>query len=961
MGIGAISRLNLISKAVLQDGGPTAEKKKAEDSRPLSGTFIAPPCAAACEMTETEKHVYQLAITTPGAQTSSLEPPEVNLSSIIICVKVISTEHITAYFDGSTLLASESFLQGKSDENIQTAIREAIIAHLWEQYQETKETDDPNLKDDLIMSCYSLFNAGFIDIYLSLIMDLLSFDLTENDREFFEAQVFTSDAETIKQAILSKNLELIDRYLALYNEIKGKPKDSQLIARRQLEAAGSILRTLAIYTDTPINDLDTKAIEYLSTKQPELYQKALRLASNKNNEQILKVCCDLQSQPPLDLKAFLEGQFLVKIIWLKHFNKASFSSFQTDIFFNENKDFHPILKPIYLLQLDYQSHPDAIIRASSYKALNEYLSASLIPSLRSLPKDEQNKLRAQTLFSLNRCFLAGIIELKDLEYWKLRLSWPNMPEKELDLLYQVTQSQEYKENNTSKQLDGIGLKAYSADFKQALSYLLITDPENQPTNVLIQNIRQLSSLKLEYEETLDKAYEAFQAGKKDQFDKLWEKAGIISKKAESLRLAVLMQLANHYQSWQNYFINDDDITALGLGHLFVTVKNQKPEDLSTLAKDYVKIATKNKIAGKTTDTRKTLRDLVIDDYRMGEYAQSSLFSISWNLHARLEKVKAILTPKRLDAIKTYAQKYNIDANLLAAIIICEQRDQTNLENSTDLLGGIMGYNTSIGLGQMSIATARSLFPDLFRNASDLEVTNKLFDEGFNIGATAKYIQKLQEDGKNSLKRKPTIAEIGSRYTSTLYDSQHPWGKFVEMTYYELSISGMIDGSPSTSHYVEYRASLNSNEVSQLSFIEGVKSRQTGLEQNIPKSSQFYKYWGKVLKELLGVKIEDLPLSDQICNSKLLTEFDYFLGYYIYTKTLLNDLQSQLDQLIPYETIDPSVGPLINQYLYAISELSKCEKSFLDNNSGTGVAAYLQISSYYFYTILPEFEKFRPNL
>ncbi|MCA8933330.1 MAG: DUF4157 domain-containing protein, partial [Rhodospirillaceae bacterium] len=73
-------------------------------------------------------------------------------------------------------------------------------------------------------------------------------------------------------------------------------------------------------------------------------------------------------------------------------------------------------------------------------------------------------------------------------------------------------------------------------------------------------------------------------------------------------------------------------------------------------------------------------------------------------------------PTRADIAKLAGKKHNLEPALIAGFILAEQRDQSKNEDAAELLGAlsIMEGNTSIGLGQVLVSTARKseLFRDL---------------------------------------------------------------------------------------------------------------------------------------------------------------------------------------------------------------------------------------------------------
>jgi len=108
-------------------------------------------------------------------------------------------------------------------------------------------------------------------------------------------------------------------------------------------------------------------------------------------------------------------------------------------------------------------------------------------------------------------------------------------------------------------------------------------------------------------------------------------------------------------------------------------------------------------------------------------------------------------PGRSDMVMLAAAQYNLDPSTLAAFILAEQRDQSRNEDAKDLIAATSAKkaNTSIGLGQVVVSTARrnDLFSDLLspgtrgRLAHD-QIARLLDSDEFNIFAVAKYIRQV---------------------------------------------------------------------------------------------------------------------------------------------------------------------------------------------------------------------------
>ncbi len=195
------------------------------------------------------------------------------------------------------------------------------------------------------------------------------------------------------------------------------------------------------------------------------------------------------------------------------------------------------------------------------------------------------------------------------------------------------------------------------------------------------------------------------------------------------------------------------------------------------------------------------------------------------------------SPSRTDVIRAAATKHNLDPRMVAAIILAEQRDQSQLEDAKDYTAAtsVKQATTSIRLGQVVISTAQR--NDLFSDLIDAETKSKLShndyarllaDDTVNIFATAKYIRsvadkaaaaappEVQSRFKNyfpgvdfgkfkensSTWSQANIQALGSEYTSAAWDVPKPekkppfvaspgWGYFVGEAYKDVSASGIF--------------------------------------------------------------------------------------------------------------------------------------------------------------------------
>lgn len=158
--------------------------------------------------------------------------------------------------------------------------------------------------------------------------------------------------------------------------------------------------------------------------------------------------------------------------------------------------------------------------------------------------------------------------------------------------------------------------------------------------------------------------------------------------------------------------------------------------------------------------------------------------------------------------------HDLQPELIAAVILAEQRDQSRNEDAKDYIGAtsLMQVNTSIGLGQIVVSTARSndLFADILSSAvrsrlSHNSIATLLASDEFNIFATARYIRIVANAASgisistlpNTLSSFPginmsgyalhsrhwpvdNVRALASEYTSRAWDDRLvvAWGDFV---------------------------------------------------------------------------------------------------------------------------------------------------------------------------------------
>jgi hypothetical protein len=183
-------------------------------------------------------------------------------------------------------------------------------------------------------------------------------------------------------------------------------------------------------------------------------------------------------------------------------------------------------------------------------------------------------------------------------------------------------------------------------------------------------------------------------------------------------------------------------------------------------------------------------------------------------------------PSRAVILRLAGRIHNLEPELIAGFILAEQRDQSRNEDAKDYVAATsaMQANTSIGLGQVVISTARreDLFSDLLTSATRSALSHDhiamlLASDEFNIFAVAKYIRLTANRGARrvpaSLPRtvaaypglnfglysqhssrwpSANIAALGSEYTSSPWDDRVTgWGGFVLEAYRDVRASGSL--------------------------------------------------------------------------------------------------------------------------------------------------------------------------
>lgn len=182
-------------------------------------------------------------------------------------------------------------------------------------------------------------------------------------------------------------------------------------------------------------------------------------------------------------------------------------------------------------------------------------------------------------------------------------------------------------------------------------------------------------------------------------------------------------------------------------------------------------------------------------------------------------------PSRADVMALAAAHHRLHPALLAAFILAEQRDQTRNEDAKDLIAArsFLRGNTSIGLGQIVVSTARReesfsdlLSPSFRATLNHARIALLLTSDELNIFGVAKYLRTVANRAAGlfpaslpnttsnysglSLARyadhsaawpDDNIRALGSEYTSTAWDDQlsAAWGEFVFQAYRDVASSG----------------------------------------------------------------------------------------------------------------------------------------------------------------------------
>jgi hypothetical protein len=189
-------------------------------------------------------------------------------------------------------------------------------------------------------------------------------------------------------------------------------------------------------------------------------------------------------------------------------------------------------------------------------------------------------------------------------------------------------------------------------------------------------------------------------------------------------------------------------------------------------------------------------------------------------------------PTRLQVVRTAAAAHRLEPELVAAIILAEQRDQSVREDAADYQGAAVGgRSSSIGLGQVTVTTARreNLFADLVSPSmqrwlgtttptTTTAIAGLLSSDEFNIFAVARYLRIVADrgarlniatlpntrtwvgaidmslyGGHSSTWTEDHVRLIGSEYTSTPWDDVlvEGWGEFVREAYRDVKRAALF--------------------------------------------------------------------------------------------------------------------------------------------------------------------------
>ena len=176
-------------------------------------------------------------------------------------------------------------------------------------------------------------------------------------------------------------------------------------------------------------------------------------------------------------------------------------------------------------------------------------------------------------------------------------------------------------------------------------------------------------------------------------------------------------------------------------------------------------------------------------------------------------------PSRREVIASAAEAYKLTPEIITALLMSEQLDQSQNEDAADLQGAtnsLKPQNTSIGLGQVVVSTAQKhkLFSKLLKTTTTNTLSHNavaylLASDEFNIFAVANYIRIVADAGSKvdikslprtkaeypninmpiyashaSLWPEDNIAALASEYTSRAWDDSLVllWGNLTRTTH-----------------------------------------------------------------------------------------------------------------------------------------------------------------------------------
>lgn len=585
---------------------------------------------------------------------------------------------------------------------------------------------------------------------------------------------------------------LVTKETALYNSINGKPSNEQLIKRHDLQTTFNVLSNLAEFYGITEQDIIKIYGRELILKNPGLNEEVKMLVKGKDKNAILLLLNDMTSSDPMDLKQVMKKEFVSSMLIYSFFPEMNGSQLCAEILkatCTGKVDEELLQMTCSLLSKSENGH-------ASDTALDEF-SAKLTKVINAAQASKIKSLRSSAIWLCSILKDYGIFDETAFNRNYLKIMWPNLKTSEATLLLAYYSS---KEDNhaIAKKLKNVPFATASKDFKCALDYLLINSEDGE-TNKLISNIEKLEMDREAYVNLLKQIIIVVKKGDNNKAVKMWEEARKISEGSEKLRPIVLEGIHNHDKKFSESFFDKSELNTNNINYNRNRSVARSTLELSRGILSQLVGSLKKGEKLHLRDLRDMVRGLVIDGNNCSKYSFQGMENIGWDLHYRLKEAKEILTEKRIKYIQKYSKKYGVDPKLVAAVILSEQRDQSKAEDVTDFVGGIFGFNTSVGLGQIKVVTARELFPDEFRNVPDAYVTIKLSEDEFNIQAIAKYLDILNKEGKATLKRDPNVSEMGSRYTSSTFSSASHWGHFVRNCYFEIKVMGLSAGSPDLSN------------------------------------------------------------------------------------------------------------------------------------------------------------------